>query len=95
MLHVMPPQTACCCGLSTTLVCLSTTLVCKPERNHCALIIFSRWLQVRVNAPMLELPRSALSVTAGEVLSVAPPYVQGAFMVFPVSRRSCLPTSSL
>ncbi|PRW60571.1 rhamnose-binding lectin-like [Chlorella sorokiniana] len=42
-------------------------------------------VQVRVNAPMLELPPDALSVTAGEVLSVAPPFVQGAFMVFPVT----------
>lgn len=42
--------------------------------------------QLRVNAPMLELPADALTVTAGEVLRVAPPFVQGAFMVFPVSR---------
>ena len=39
-----------------------------------------------MNAPMVELPRDALTVTAGEVLRVAPPFVQGAFMVFPVRR---------
>ncbi|PRW60393.1 type 1 secretion target domain-containing [Chlorella sorokiniana] len=42
-------------------------------------------VQVRLNAPMVELPPDALSVTAGEVLHVAPPFVQGAFMVFPVT----------